>query len=74
MEIRTRPLPPRSAPIRPSTQVPLRKRLADLRQTIRKAVDDDIDQQQFLLDDLDLDWLASLPKTLPRGSLLNVVI
>lgn len=74
MEIRSRPLPPRSAPVRPSTQVPLRKRLATLRHTIRLAVDDDIEQQRYLLDDLDLDWLASLPKTLPRGSLLNVVI
>ena len=79
MEIRPqslRPSIPSRRPVapRPSNHIPLRQRLAQMRQVIRFAVNDDSEDQEFLLDDLDFAWLASLPKTLPRGSLLNIVI
>ena len=51
-----------------------RKKLADIRQTMRHAVQDDIDDQRYLLDDVDMAWLADLPHILPRGSVLNILI
>ncbi|MBL8669622.1 MAG: hypothetical protein JNK11_03120 [Alphaproteobacteria bacterium] len=57
-----------------SPATPFRQRLADLRQRVRAALEDDWENPQFPLDMLDLSWLASLPRTLPRGSILNILV
>ena len=63
-----------TGPVRTTIGTPTRRKLQELRHTFRLAVDDDREDPVYLLDDLDLDWLASLPATLPRGTLLNIVV
>lgn len=53
---------------------PFRQRLAELRQQVRHALEDDWENPRFPLDTLDLSWLASLPRTLPRGSIINILV
>lgn len=54
--------------------IPVRRQLSELRQQVARALDDDWENPQFPLDELDLSWLSTLPRTLPRGSILNVLV
>lgn len=63
-----------TGPVRTTIGTPTRQRMQELRHTFRQAIDDDLDNPLYLLDELDLDWLATLPRNLPRGTLLNIVV
>ncbi len=69
MDVRTGP-----TRVGPPKSVPARRQLSELRQRVRLALDDDWEDPQFPLDVLDLNWLSTLPRTLPRGSILNVLV
>jgi hypothetical protein len=57
-----------------SPATPFRQKLAELRVRVRQALEDDWEDPRFPLDLLDLSWLSNLPRTLPRGSILNILV
>ena len=46
-----------------------------MRRAVAVAIEDDAEIDQETLDKLlDLEWLASLPRNLPRGSIVNILV
>lgn len=69
MEVR-----PQQTGVGPVRVAPFRRQLAELRVQVKKALNDDWENPAYPLDELDLSWLSSLPSTLPRGSILNILV
>lgn len=69
MEIRSS-----AARVGASPTAPFRHRLADLRKKVTEALNDDWENPRFPLDGIDLSWLTALPRRLPRGSILNILV
>ena len=75
MQVRTQTaLSPQVSPQRLTSNGTMRRRINDLRGQLRRAVSDNREQPLYLLDGMDMEFLASLPRNMPRGSLVNVLI